>query len=270
MNPNFKIQKLGKFLLKQKANNQQPTTNNQQPTTNNQQPTTNNQPGGFPGMISKQTYQFLQDLRKNNDREWFNANKPRYEAARAEFEKFVGELILHIARFDPAIGALNPKRSIFRIYRDTRFAKDKSPYKTNMGAHLVAFGEKVHDRAGYYIHLEPGNTFLAGGAYLPPSPWLKAIREAIDEDGDAFQKLLNSAGFKKYFGGLEGETLKTRPKDYPEDHPHIELLKHKSFLAVHQVKDSDAMSPDFLTHAAAVFKALKPFDDFLNNALTRR
>jgi len=170
-------------------------------------------------MISNKTFQFLKDLKENNNRDWFNANKPRFEEAKAEFEKFIGGLILRIAKFDPAIGELEPRKSIFRIYRDTRFSKDKSPYKTNLGAHLVAHAEKPHDRAGYYIHLEPGNTFLAGGAHLPSAPWLKAIRQAIAEKGKEFTKILNDSSFKKYFGEMEGEKLKTTPRDYPADHP---------------------------------------------------
>lgn len=220
-------------------------------------------------MISKKTFHFLKELRENNHREWFTANKPRYEEARQDFEKFITSLILQIARFDPPIGELVAKKSIFRIYRDTRFSKDKSPYKTNLGAHLVAYDQKVHDRAGYYIHLEPGNNFLAGGAYLPPAPWLKAIRQAIDERGKEFTKILNNAAFKKYFGELEGEQLKTAPRDYPADHPYAEILKYKSFLAAHKVSDKDAMSENFLNHSVQVFKALKPFDDFLNRSLDK-
>lgn len=218
-------------------------------------------------MVSKKTFQFLQDLKNNNNRDWFNSNKHRFESAKDEFEKFIGGLILQISKFDPGIGELEPKRCIFRIYRDTRFSKDKTPYKINLGAHLAAHAEKPHDRAGYYIHLEPANTFLAGGAYLPPSPWLKAIRQSIDRNGKEFQKILNSANFKKYFGEMEGDKLKTKPKDYPEDHPFIELLKYKSFLAVHKLSDKEAMDTDFLKHSVQVFKALKPFDDFLNNSL---
>ena len=189
--------------------------------------------------------------------------------AKAEFEAFITELIPRIAKFDPPIIELIPKKCIFRIYRDTRFSKNKIPYKTNLGAHLVANAEKPHDRAGYYIHIEPGNTFLAGGAYLPPSPWLKAIRQEIDRNGKELRKILNSASFKKHFGEIEGEQLKTRPKDYPDDHPFIELLKYKSFLAVHKVSDKNAIAEDFPKHCAQIFKALKPFDDFLNKSPSR-
>lgn len=218
-------------------------------------------------MISKNTFKFLSDLKKNNNRDWFQENKPRFEEAKQNFENFISDLIIQIARFDPLVGELVPKKCIFRIYRDTRFSKDKTPYKTNLGAHMVAYAEKPHDRAGYYIHLEPGNIFLAGGAYMPPSPWLKAIREKIDQNGDELKKILKSANFKKYFSEMEGEQLKTTPRDYPADHPQIELLKYKSFLAVHRVSDQDAMSDSFLNHCFQVFKALKPFDDFLNATL---
>ena len=218
-------------------------------------------------MISKHTYQFLKELKKNNNRNWFQANKSRFLEIKSEFEAFVQDLIAHIAVFDPSIAHLEPKECIFRIYRDTRFSKDKSPYKTNLGAHLLAPDQIPHDRAGYYIHIEPKNTFLAGGAYLPPAVWLKAIRQEIDENGNELKKILSDKNFKKYFGEMEGDKLKTIPRDYPGDHPFIELLRYKSFLAMHRVSDEDAMSNQFLKHAVQVFKALKPFDDFLNKAL---
>lgn len=218
-------------------------------------------------VITNKTFRFLNDLKIHNDREWFKANKQRYEEVREEFESFIAEMLPRIAKFDPPIAQLEPKKCVFRIYRDTRFSKDKSPYKTNLGAHLVAHHDKPHDRAGYYIHLTPGNSFLAGGAYMPPAPWLSAIRYSIDKNGDELKKIIGSATFKKYFGAMEGDKLKTRPKDYQEDHPQIELLRHKSFLAVHKLTNKDITSHDFPVHAARVFKALKPFDDFLNKAI---
>lgn len=218
-------------------------------------------------MIAPSTFQFLNDLAANNDRVWFQANKDRYEEARADFEAFITDLIFGISTFDPAIGDLQAKKCIFRIYRDTRFSKNKMPYKTNMGAHLVAFNEKPHDRAGYYIHLESGNVFLAGGAYMPPAKWLNAIRARIDVKGDEFVKIMNEPQFKKFFGEMEGEQLKTKPRDYDENHPHIDLLRYKSFIAMHRLTEKDAQSPNFLTHSVEVFKALKYFDDFLNKAL---
>ena len=215
-------------------------------------------------MISPDTFEFLRALKENNNKEWFNAHKPRYQQARTDFESFVGDLILGIAQFDPDLGELDAKRSVFRIYRDTRFSPDKTPYKTNLGAHLVVHHQKLHDRAGYYIHIEPGNCFLAGGAYMPPSAWLRSIRATIDVRGDKLKAILGNPGFKNTFGEMRGERLKTKPREYSLDHPHIELLKYKSFLAMHPIEDELAQSQHFLEHAIHVFSVLKPFNDFLN------
>ena len=216
--------------------------------------------------IDKSTFKFLKDLKNNNTREWFTDNKPRYEEAKANFEEFVAELIQKISKFDPAIGELVAKKTIFRIHRDVRFSKDKSPYKINMGAHLSAHRSKVHDRAGYYLQLQPGNTFLAGGAYDPGNPWITQIRKEIDYNTKEFKKLINSASFKKHFGEIHGEQLKTAPKGFPKDHPELDLLKYKSYLVMNKVPDKVATSNDFMKHCATVFKAMKPFDDFLNRA----
>jgi uncharacterized protein (TIGR02453 family) len=219
--------------------------------------------------ISPETLSFLSDLKLNNNRDWFNDNKPRYEIAKTEFEGFVDSLIRAIAEFDSAIGHHTAKECIFRIYRDVRFSHDKSPYKTHFGAFISAFKAKseIHSFAGYYVHIEPsGGSFLAGGAYVPQGPWLKSIREEINYNGDELISIVNNAPFKEYFGAIEGEKLKTTPKDYPADHPHIELLKHKSFLADHKLTDKMVLSGTFLKHATAVFNALYPLNRFLNMA----
>lgn len=220
--------------------------------------------------ISNTTLQFLTDLKAHNDRDWFTANKPRYEVANKEFHQFVDALIGEIQKFDPGISHYTAKDCVFRIYRDVRFSKDKSPYKTHFGAHVTAAAKKseIHTKAGYYLHLEPsGESFLAGGAYLPESQWLKAIRQEIAYNTAEFTGILNEKEFKKYFGDIEGEKLKTTPKDYAADHPAIELLKHKSFLASHKLTNDIVLSDAFLKHCAAVFKALYPFDAFLNRAM---
>ena len=219
--------------------------------------------------ITLPTLQFLTDLKANNDRDWFAANKPRYEAANKEFHQFVDALIAEIQKFDPSLIHFTAKDCVFRIYRDVRFSKDKSPYKTHFGAHVTAASKKseIHTRAGYYLHLEPGATMLAGGAYVPESKWLAAIRQEIAYNTAEFNGILNSKDFKQYFGEMEGEKLKTTPKGYDADHPAIELLKHKSFLATHKCTDDKIASGDFLKHCAAVFKALHPFDQFLNRAM---
>jgi len=219
--------------------------------------------------ISKSTLQFLTDLKANNDRDWFTANKLRYEAANKEFHQFVDALIVEIQKFDPTLVHYTAKDCVFRIYRDVRFSKDKSPYKTHFGAHVTAAPKKseIHTKAGYYLHLEPGATMLAGGAYLPEANWLKAIRQEIAYNTAEFKAILDDKNFKQIFGEMEGEKLKNMPKGYDTDHPAIELLKHKSFLMAHKPSDAEVLSDDFLQHCAKVFKALYPFDQFLNRAM---
>jgi uncharacterized protein (TIGR02453 family) len=221
--------------------------------------------------ISKSTFSFLKDLKSDNDREWFNAHKDSYQQAKEEFEQFIDALIMRIAQFDYSVSHFTARDCVFRIYRDVRFSKDKSPYKTNFGAHITGAPKKseIHTRAGYYIHLEPGASFLAGGAYVPESKWLRAIREKIFSETSDFKKILNQKSFKEYFGQVEGDKLVKAPKDFPADHPDIELLKHKSFLATHKLKDKDVLADDFLDHSANVFKALYPFDTFLNAAANK-
>ena len=216
--------------------------------------------------IAKCTFQFLKDLKANNDRDWFTENKSVYQEAKDNFDGFIDDLIKAIATFDPEIAHHTAKSTVFRIYRDVRFSKDKSPYKTHFGAHITSAKKRsdIHSRSGYYIHIGPGESMLAGGAYMPQGDWLKNIRQEIDYNGADLLKVINDPAFKSTFGELEGESLKRPPKGYDEANPHIELLKRKSFLATHQVKDSEVTKPDFLEHAKTVFQTLKPLGDFLN------
>ncbi|HKP94127.1 MAG TPA: DUF2461 domain-containing protein [Fibrobacteria bacterium] len=218
-------------------------------------------------MLTQKTFAFLADLKKHNDRGWFLAHKPAYLEAKAEFEGLVGGLIHRIAAFDKTVQGLDPRKCAFRIFRDARFSKDKSPYKTHFGAHIGAAENKFQERAGYYLHVEPGNCFLGGGAYMPSSPWLKAIRNAIAEDGKFFRRLIAAPAFKKQFGTMQGETLKKAPQGFPADHPYIDLLRHKNFLAMRKLKDAEVLAPGFAKEAAAAFKALQPFERFLNDVL---
>lgn len=218
--------------------------------------------------LSKNSFEFLNQLKANNNRDWFNSNKKQYKSAHEEFIQFIDALIQKIAIFDPSISHHKGKECVFRIYRDVRFSEDKSPYKTHFGAHITSAAKKseIHTRAGYYIHIEPGASMLAGGAYLPQGPWLKQIRQEIAYNADEFRKVINHKDFKKHFGEMEGEQLKTSPRDYPADHPEIELLRYKSFLASHKLTDQLVTSPQFLDHCTIVFQALYPFDSFLNKA----
>lgn len=220
--------------------------------------------------ITQNTFKFLKDLKQNNDRDWFLANKPRFEEAKKEFEDFIDQLIGAITKFDNSIAHHSAKDCIFRIYRDVRFSKDKSPYKTHFGAHISSAAKKseIHSRAGYYVHIEPGgSSMLAGGAYLPQGPWIKAIRQEISYNANDLKKIINGSAFMEYFGEMEGEKLKRAPKGYEPDHPEIELLKYKSFLAVNKCTDQQTTSKNFLAHCAHTFKVLYPFDQFLNRAI---
>ncbi|NND95656.1 MAG: DUF2461 domain-containing protein [Flavobacteriales bacterium] len=216
--------------------------------------------------ISADTLKFLKELKKNNNRDWFQKHKKRYELAQAGLIDFVDQLTPALAKFDKNLIGIEPKKTVFRIYRDVRFSKNKQPYKLNMGAHIQG-GTKMEPKAGYYIHLEPGNCFLAGGAYNPPAAWLKAIRSEIDYNAEDLKKVLRAKSFKTYFGQLQGDKLKTSPRDYTADHPEIEFLRMKSFLAVHDLTDSLVTGKGFLSHCKKVFKALYPLDAYLNMAL---
>jgi uncharacterized protein (TIGR02453 family) len=217
--------------------------------------------------IKQSTLDFLSDLKQHNYREWFAKNRKRYDEARTNYESFVQEVIDTIAEFDPILKGLEVKSCTYRINRDIRFSNDKTIYKTHFGAFIVRGGKNNGDRfAGYYVHVEPGNnSMIAGGAYMPPMPWLTAIREKIDEQGDLFLKIINKKEFLNFFGNIEGEKLKSAPKGYPKDHPYIELLKLKSFLASKIISDKEILSKecfDFIVNASRV---MKPLNDFLND-----
>jgi len=218
-------------------------------------------------LINKSTLEFLSDLKRHNDREWFLKNRSRYDEARANFESFVQAVINEISVFDPMLKGLEARSCTYRINRDIRFSSDKTLYKTHLGAFIVRGGKNLGDRfAGCYFHVEPaGNSMIAGGAYIPSKPWLSAIREKIDEKGDRLLKIISQKDFVEYFGEIEGEKLRSAPKGYPKDHPYIDLLKHKSFLAASLISDKDIVSNgcfDFIIRAS---KAMKPLNDFLND-----
>jgi uncharacterized protein (TIGR02453 family) len=209
---------------------------------------------------------FLRAIAKNNNREWFEKNKPKYIEAKTLFDDFIEALQKELVKFDESLAGLNPRKLAFRIYRDVRFSKDKRPYKVNMGAGLSAHG-KMDQEPGYYIHIEPGKSFLAGGFYMPNPENLAKIRQEIDYNIKDFLKILNDKKFKKYFSGLDVfDKLKTAPKGYPKEHPHIDLLKNKSFVVSHYFTDKQVQDKKFVKTVAEVAKALKPLNDFLKSA----
>ena len=219
-------------------------------------------------MIEKSTLDFLKGLKKNNDRGWFNKHKDEYQAALADMEQVVDEMILEVGQFDSRVQGLPPKDALFRIYRDVRFAKNKSPYKEHFGAVIARQGRKTED-AIYYFHLEPGNSFLAGGVWHPPTKDLHLIRGAIEVRGQGLQKVVNGAAFKKNFGALEGDTVKTVPRGYDKEHPQIDLLRHKDLLAIHHLTDKQVLSAGLVKDAVKMFKAMIPFNDWLNTAMRK-
>lgn len=219
-------------------------------------------------MIHETTITFLKKLKKNNNREWFEKNRLMYEAAKSDVEKNVGVVLAAAKQFDKRIsGDLEARKCMFRIYRDVRFAKDKRPYKNNLGASFNP-GSKNANLPGYYMHIEAGGAFLAGGIWQPPAPELAKIRQEIDYNLDEFKKIINDKSFRKYFGSLEQEDkLVTAPKGYPKDHPAIEFLKLKSFIAVAPLSDKELNSRQFTKTAITIFKAMLPLNQFIQRAL---
>src|SRR5436305_5515767 len=178
----------------------------------------------------RDTLEFLRDLRANNDRAWFEQNRRRYDIARGHYEAFITDLIAQFSTFED-LGSISADQCIYRIYRDVRFSPDKTPYKTNLGAVIGKGGRKTIGRT-YYIQIGPeGESMIAAGLYMPSKEELEKMRRSIADDSSKLRKILNKRDFKRYFNGLEGEMLKTAPQGYRKDHPDIDLLRHKQFLA---------------------------------------
>jgi len=219
-------------------------------------------------MLSRELLDFLKNLRENNNKEWFHAQKPVYQSVRREFEAYVGLLIAGIAGFDEGVKSLDPKSCMFRINRDIRFSNDKSPYKKNFGA-FIAPGGRKGGNAGYYLHIEAGASFAAGGVYMPSSAALKAIRNEIYHHVDEFIEILNEPGFKKHFGELDPiEKLKTAPKGFPKDFEQIDLLNHKHYTASKPLSDELVTSESLTDEILGAFEALYPMNYFLNEAIS--
>ncbi|WDF45722.1 DUF2461 domain-containing protein [Chryseobacterium sp. KACC 21268] len=216
--------------------------------------------------INPETLKFLSTLEINNNREWFNENKPLYLEAKANFENVVNEIIVDVADFDESVERLEAKNCIFRIYKDTRFSKDKTPYKTNIGASLVEKGPKTLNHAGYYIHLEKGKSFLAGGVYMTEPKNLKAIREAISSDGETFLKILNKKSFKDILE-LQGTKLVKVPQGFDKENPMGDYLKFKQFTVFHPLSDKEVLDKNFVKNTVKVLKEIYPFNRFLNEAI---
>ncbi|MFD1000146.1 DUF2461 domain-containing protein [Ohtaekwangia kribbensis] len=211
---------------------------------------------------------FLKDLAKNNDREWFEKNKPKYLEAKESFDEVVANLLGEMIKFDDSLGGLDPKKLVFRIYRDVRFSKDKRPYKNNFGAAMSAEGKGL-GTPGYYFQIQPGNqSFVAIGLFQPQPEILAKVRQEIDYNGDNLKKIFNEKKFKSNFSKFWDEgALKKAPKGYAPDHAYADWLKLKSFVVTHEFKDSEVTDKKFMKTVVETLKSAKPLNDFLKEAL---
>jgi uncharacterized protein (TIGR02453 family) len=218
-------------------------------------------------MEARIIFDFLTQLKLNNNRDWFQANKKTYEAARKEMEAFVSEMIVSISAIDPQLQSPAMKDCVFRIFRDVRFATDKSPYKTNLGAFIAKGGRKSMN-PGYYFHFEPGESFVAAGVYMPSPEVLKMLRNEIYYHSSEFKAILSKPSFVKHFKQLdEFDKMKKAPRDFPADFPDIDLLKYRSYIVSCNRTDAQAAAPGYKEELLTIVKELQPFMAFLNRAI---
>lgn len=208
---------------------------------------------------------FLNKLKNHNDRDWFNANKEEFQEEQAMVTAFAQALLQDLNTHD-VIETPSGAKSVYRIYRDTRFSKDKTPYKTHWSGSFKRSGK--HRRGGYYFHIEPGNTFIGGGFWGPNTNDLKLIREDFSFDAAPMRKILNDAAFISTFKTLQGEQLKTSPKGFDANDEAIDLLRYKQFLLLRKFSDEEVLSPDFLKEAGQTFKNMRPFLDYMSEVLS--
>jgi uncharacterized protein (TIGR02453 family) len=220
-------------------------------------------------MLEPQTLKFLSQLKKNNNKPWFDAHRAQYEAAKIDFSNFIQLVIDAVQKSDTTITGLTSKDCQFRINRDIRFSKDKRPYKENFGA-FICRGGKKSIYAGYYFHLAPGNSFIGGGLWQPEPENLKKVRQEIDYSWKEFQSILKNKNFKKIYGDLykgEDMSLSRMPKGYEEDNPAIEYLKLKSLIAETKIADDYLTKSTLHKKTVSAFEALQPLLNFINRSL---
>jgi len=220
-------------------------------------------------MFQQASLQFLKDLQKHNQKEWFEKNRSKYESTKQNLEAFTEDVIKKISRFDESVAHLQVKECLFRINRDVRFSKDKSPYKNHMAMYISKGGKKAIN-PGYYFHLEPGKSFVAGGLWMPVAPELKKVRQEIDYSFDALKKILANKKFKSTFGEFrneEGALLSRPPKGYDENNPGIAYLKFKSWIVSADISEKELLTKDLSKKVAAYFETMHPLIKFFNQAL---
>lgn len=215
--------------------------------------------------IRPQTIKFLKDLSKNNNREWFQDHKNDYIAAQENVCRFIDHLIPQMNQHD-VLETTTGKECLYRIYRDIRFSKDKTPYNPRFAFSLKR--ATAARRGGYYMNIQSGNSLLACGFYAPVPADLKRIRQDIDLHYEQWNKLLNQKQIKLNFGSLQGEQISTAPKGFPKDHPGIDLLRYKQYFLMHTFTDKEVTEPGFATKVNRLFKSVRPFFDYMSVVLT--
>lgn len=213
-------------------------------------------------------FQFLTGLKENNNKEWFNDHRKEYDEAKEQMLFLTDVMIQEIRRFDSDVPALNAKDCLFRIFRDVRFSKDKSPYKTNMGS-FIAPGGRKSELGGYYIHMEPGASFIGGGVWCPAPDVLRAIRQEIYESPESFKEVYYDDDFKQYFQEIMGEKLVTAPKGFDKEFTDIDLLRPKSYAFGHSLSDEDVLGENLVEDAIDMFRQLSFMNRFLNDAIKK-
>lgn len=216
--------------------------------------------------MAKPYFLFLQELAEHNNKDWMDANRNQFLEVRSEFLEDVGFILDQLTEWEPEMIPLQPKDCVFRQNRDIRFSPNKSPYKTNLAAYFSVGGKKSNG-PGYYLHLQPGGSFVAGGIWMPTGEILKLIRKEIDYSGGELENILLDPVFKDKFPALGGEKLKTSPRDYDADHPYIDFLKHKSFIVTAPIPDQLVESGNYTSMVVDLFRLMKPFHDFLLRAM---
>lgn len=211
--------------------------------------------------IQKSTLTFLKDIAKNNNKNWFDVNKQNYLDAKSNMEGFMEAVQNKLNETDVIEGF-----KVYRIYRDVRFSKDKTPYKSYLHGYLKRQG--AARRGGYWIGIEPGNTQIGGGFYGPEKDDLLRIRKEIEADGASLTNIINDANFKNHYGELKGEGLKTAPKGFDKEHPYVELLRKKQFYAMKPYTDAEVTRPDFTDNVVDTLQAIRPFFDYMSDVLT--
>ena len=212
-------------------------------------------------MLQKSTLEFLTQLKENNDRDWFAANKKAFETEQKLAKTFFTSVGEQLGRIDSI-----ERIQIFRIYRDVRFSKDKAPYKNHFSVGFTR--TKPMLRGGYYLHIEPGGSFVGGGFWEPNAEDLNRIRKEFEMDDEEIRTIIADDTFKKFFGELKGEELKTAPKGFDKAHPAIDLIRKKQFLLTRSFSDEEVMAPNFEENVLITFKAMRPFFDYMSDVLS--